>query len=213
MCVASFWVTFRSSPVVDMSVHGDHGSRAAKRRRGRRLRMHWRHEQLTLQMALAAALHHSRDVGPVTYNAPRSQRTANAGEWGREMNIPATIRNPPLPSWSSSASAKKSRAGRGLTGSSRSGLRSGISGAPWYRSSTTRWSCRRLTFLCRRWRSSWWRCAGSSIFAFPSRLSKYPRSHLHPVFLAGVGCSDCRRRRNSWWKCLRSFLCLLCVRL
>ena len=40
--------------------------------------MHWRHEQLTLQMALAAALHHSRDVGPVTYNALRSQKTARA---------------------------------------------------------------------------------------------------------------------------------------
>ena len=61
-----------------MSVHGDHGSGAAKRRRDRRLRMHWRHEQLTLQMALAAALHHSRDVGPVTYNALRSQKTARA---------------------------------------------------------------------------------------------------------------------------------------
>ena len=48
------------------------------RRRDRRLRMHWRHEQLTLQMALAAALHHSRDVGPVTYNALRSQKTARA---------------------------------------------------------------------------------------------------------------------------------------
>ena len=58
-----------------MSVHGDHGSGAAKRRRDRRLRMHWRHEQLT-QMALAAALHHSRDVGPV--------RTARAGVRARE---------------------------------------------------------------------------------------------------------------------------------
>ena len=53
---------------------------AAKRRRDRRLRMHWRHEQLTLRMALAAALHHSRDVGPVTYNALRSQKTARARE-------------------------------------------------------------------------------------------------------------------------------------
>ena len=32
-------------------------------------------------MALAAALHHSRDVGPVTYNALRSQKTARAREW------------------------------------------------------------------------------------------------------------------------------------
>ena len=48
--------------------------------RSGRLRMHWRHEQLTLQMALAAALHHSRDVGPVTYNALRSQTTRVAGD-------------------------------------------------------------------------------------------------------------------------------------
>ena len=61
-----------------MSLHGDHEGGAAKRRRDRRLRMHWRHEQLTLQMALAAAIHHSRDVGPVTYNALRSQKTARA---------------------------------------------------------------------------------------------------------------------------------------
>ena len=32
---------------------------AAKRRRDRRLRMHWRHEQLALRMTLAAALHHN----------------------------------------------------------------------------------------------------------------------------------------------------------
>ena len=61
-----------------MSLHGEHEGGAAKRRRDRRFRMHWRHEQLTLQMALAAALHHSHDVGPVTYNALRSQKTARA---------------------------------------------------------------------------------------------------------------------------------------
>ena len=64
-----------------MSLHGDHEGGAAKRRRDRRLRLHWRHEQLTLQMALAAALHHSRDVGPVTYNALRSQKTAGDTEF------------------------------------------------------------------------------------------------------------------------------------
>ena len=78
-----------------MSVHGDHGSGAAKRRRDRRLRMHWRHEQLTLQTALAAALPHSRDVGPVSHNTPWSQRTARAGEWGREQNYTAETRDPP----------------------------------------------------------------------------------------------------------------------
>ena len=80
-----------------MSVHGDHGSGAAKRRRDRRLRMHWRHEQLTLQMALAAALHHSCDVGLVSYNTVRSRRTARAGEWRREQKYTAETRDPPTP--------------------------------------------------------------------------------------------------------------------
>ena len=89
-CAFPFCETFRSSPVVDMSVHDDHGSEAAKLRRDRRLRMHWRHEQLTLQMALAAALHHSRDVGPVTYNALRSQKTARTEATN---NAPRSLRN------------------------------------------------------------------------------------------------------------------------
>ena len=64
--------------------------RGAAKRRHRPLRKHWRHEQLTLQMALAAALHHSRDVGPVTYNALRSQKTARAEATN---NAPQSQRN------------------------------------------------------------------------------------------------------------------------
>ena len=89
-----------------MSVPGDHGSGAAKRRRDHRLRMHARAAYAA--GGLAAALHHSRDVGPVSYNALRSQRTARAGEWGREQNYTAETRDPPLPSRSSSASSRKS---------------------------------------------------------------------------------------------------------
>ena len=40
--------------------------------------MQWRHEQFTLQIVLAAALRHSRDVGPESYHALRMQRTARA---------------------------------------------------------------------------------------------------------------------------------------
>ena len=49
----------------------------ARRRRERRLRMHWRHEQLSLRMALAAATHHSAQprakegVEGETNDAPR----------------------------------------------------------------------------------------------------------------------------------------------
>ena len=59
------------------------GRHVGARRRDRRLRMNWRHEQLALQMALAAALHHSRHVGPVSHNAMRSQKTVRAGRWVR----------------------------------------------------------------------------------------------------------------------------------
>ena len=60
----------------------DSGSSAARRRRERRLRSWLRHERMTVRMDLAAALHHSsfRGAGPVTYDAPRSQRTANSRE-------------------------------------------------------------------------------------------------------------------------------------
>ena len=55
----------------------------------------------------------------------------------------------------------------------------------------------------------WWKCAGSSMFAFPSRLSKCPRSHLHPIF-AGAVCASRSRRQNRWWKCRRSSPILPC---
>ena len=106
---------------------------------------------------------------------------------------------------SSSRCTRKNSGERSLTGSLRSGRRRGISGAPWYRSSTTRSSCRRLMFLCRRRGTSWWRCSGSSIFTSPSKPSKCPRPHLHPVILARAVCVSRSRRRNSWWKCLRSY--------
>ena len=57
-----------------MSLHGDHDRGAAWRRRQRRLRMHWRHEQFTLQMLLATYEHHA---------APRGQMTARRGGWER----------------------------------------------------------------------------------------------------------------------------------
>ena len=105
---------------------------------------------------------------------------------------------------SSSRCTRKNSGARGLTGSTRSGRRNGTSGAPWSRLSTTRSSCRRLMFLCRRWRTNCWRCADSSILLFPSRLSTCPRSPLHPV-IAGAVCASRSRWRNSWWKCRRSY--------
>ena len=58
-----FGVVFCWSPVVDMSVHGDQEHCAELRRRQRRLRMHWRHDQFTLQMLLATYEHHAAPQG------------------------------------------------------------------------------------------------------------------------------------------------------
>ena len=60
---------------------------AAQRRRGRRLRAAWRHEQQSIAQALATFSHHSS----------RGQRTARAGEWGSELNYTAKIRRTPTP--------------------------------------------------------------------------------------------------------------------
>ena len=63
-----------------MSLHGDHG--AAWRRRQRRLRTWWRHEQQSVAMALSAAAHHSIDkvAAGEKYDDLRAQRTDRAGE-------------------------------------------------------------------------------------------------------------------------------------
>ena len=50
------------------------------RRRQRRLRSWLRHERQTVAMELAAALHHSRDVGPGTHAGLRAQKAASSRE-------------------------------------------------------------------------------------------------------------------------------------
>ena len=54
---------------------------SARRRRERRLRAQWRHEQQSIAMALAAAQHHSapKSAGPVLHNVLRNQKTAREG--------------------------------------------------------------------------------------------------------------------------------------
>ena len=55
---------------------------AAKRRRERRLRCHWKHECLSVRMAVAAARHHSsgrEGVEGGTYDAPRRQKPPPPG--------------------------------------------------------------------------------------------------------------------------------------
>ena len=110
---------------------------------------------------------------------------------------------------SSSRCTRKNSGVRGRTGFTRSGRRNGTSGTPWSRSSTPCSSFRRLMFLCRRWKTSWWTYAGFSMSSFPNRLSKCPRSRLHPVLLVGAVCASLSRRQNSWWKYRRSSPILL----
>ena len=71
-------VTKWSSPVVDMMLHGDHG--AAWRRRQRRLRSWWRHEQQSVALALSAAAHHSFDkvAAEAKYSGLRAHNTDRA---------------------------------------------------------------------------------------------------------------------------------------
>ena len=180
---------------------------AAKRRPDRRLRMHWRHEQLSLQMALAAALHHSRNVGPVTYNALRSQRTARAGVWGRELNYTATIRDPlPLPTHTHQP--EHFSLGEEPGGARPDRLFGVQPQAQVLRRTVLQIvdpSLPATEDLCRRW---WNSCRTSSAsfgrsHLIPSRLSKCPGSCLRT--------SPCERQfasrswRSSWWKCRRSY--------
>ena len=53
---------------------------SARRRRERRLRSFLRHERMTVRMELAAALHHSRDVGSGKNDGLRAQKTVNSRE-------------------------------------------------------------------------------------------------------------------------------------
>ena len=61
------------------SMEVDGAGTSAWRRRQRRLRSWIRHERQTVAMELAAALHHSRDVGPGTHAGLRAQKAASSG--------------------------------------------------------------------------------------------------------------------------------------
>ena len=142
---------------------------AAQRRRQRRLHSWLRHERMTVAMALAESTHHSS----------RGQKTARTGVWERKMNYTATIRDPPHPSRSSSA-CTKSPAARGLTGSRRSGRRTGICGAQWTRSSIPCRGYRLSTFLCRRW----WTVGVARGLRRPRSRAGYRSAHVvdaHPL--------------------------------
>ena len=93
---------------------------AGQRRKHRRLRSWWRHEQQSIAAALATSLHHSS----------RGQRKARAGEEESELNYTATVRKTP-PSQPVFFSLKSPADGGLPAWQSRRGRRSGSSGAPW----------------------------------------------------------------------------------
>ena len=117
----------------------------ARRRRERRMRSWFRHEQQSIRMALATVLHHSYGRVHTEYGALRSQNTATrvrAEE--RETN---TAPRRPL-------TTKACRV-RGLTVSLTSGRRRGCCGTPWSRWLTARWLCRCLKLQCNRLGAAW----------------------------------------------------------
>ena len=107
---------------------------AAQRRRQRRLRSWWRHEQQLIAVALATSLHHSS----------RGERKARVGEEESELHYTRC----------SSACTKKSPAGGGWRLSLSLGRKSGSSGTSWSTSLTLCVSlpwCRFSMHLCRKW--------------------------------------------------------------
>ena len=111
---------------------------AAKRRRDRRLRMHWRHELLSLRMALAECQHHSAQR-PKMARAGEEVRVLPHGEvpeqpplqlelFGLSMKSPAV---PGHPVWVSRGDHR--------SGSSRTPWSSMLTSCPWFRSWTFLW--------------------------------------------------------------------------
>ena len=176
---------------------------SARRRRERRLRSMLRHERMSVAMALAAATHHSalRGEWRDLYEAPRGQRTESDEATNYALRSQTT---------SVARDAEFFSLYEEELGGTRPDRLSVVrpqdrySGTLWSRSSTARWSCRRLMFPCRRGRTSWWRRASTWTFRSPNRLSKCPRSRLHPVPPAGTFALR-SRRWNSWWKCRRLY--------
>ena len=64
-------------------------------------------------------------------------------------------------------------------------------------------------FLCRRWRTNRWRCAGSSILIFPAGYRR--AQDLISIPSVQAPCASRSRRRNSWWECRRLYPTLRCT--
>ena len=171
-CCAFMWTQF----------NGEHVTGSAKRRRERRLRQWLRHERMTVAMALAEM------------SAPRRPTGTEHGQGrGRSARRNYTGHAPgDAPPRAASTLYFSLDDDVGVLGSMRSGHRNGFCGAPWSRTSASS-RIRFSMFLRRRWKTNWWKCAGSSILTCPSRLSPCPRSLWDRVPQRSV----CRRSRRA----------------
>ena len=136
-------VTSWLSPVDDMMLHGDHG--AGWRRRQRRLRSWWRHEQLSIAAALATFMHHSYDkvAAGEKYYGVRAQNTDRAEAAHCAPRRPAT------------KAARGAELFQLFEEELRCGRRGGSCSTPWSTLTTSVPSCRFSMLLCRRRENSW----------------------------------------------------------
>ena len=164
--VARTRVIFLCPLAVDVSLHVDGACGAAMRRRQRRLRAQWRHEQQTVAMVLATVGHHS--FGPTANDALRSQKpVTRTREKVEGETYDAPRRQKPPPPGACQHLCLRSLAGRRFW-----------CGTLW---NTWRMSaplCRSSMLLCRRW---WTQCWSSSVLwtrRLTSRSLQCPRSPL-----------------------------------
>ena len=67
------------------------GAGSARRRRERRLRSWWRHEQLSVRTTAAAVLRHSRDVGPRTRTEVAAETETEFFQISEEDSVGETV--------------------------------------------------------------------------------------------------------------------------
>ena len=148
----------------------------AQRRRERRLRPWYRHEQQTVRMALARSR---------TTQLHGDRRRQGPGRRGTCSTTRHGDRSPLLTSRSSSASMKSPAGGRPAP----------LSEVAGWQERVQRHAVEHLADLAPLVQilDVFW------IVRSPSRLSKSPRSRVHRVL--PVCLFLCLRWRNSWWKC------------
>ena len=138
-----------------MSLHDDHG--AAWRRRQRRLRSWWRHEQQTVAEVLATFQHHS---------APRGPKTARTGGGARDE--PHGHAPEDAPSQAAGAQHFAMDAGEDDGEAPAAGRPAPLLEVLPQERVQRRTVEQNVDCVPERW-SSWWKCSGHSTPWFPSR--------------------------------------------